>query len=45
MEKDFLVMSKVIREEYSRLCKQRREDIKANWGRRGWGDMETKMDS
>ncbi|KAL3125004.1 hypothetical protein niasHT_009303 [Heterodera trifolii] len=28
MEKDFLVMSKVIREEYSRLCKQRREDIK-----------------
>uniref|UniRef100_A0A183CDP8 PX domain-containing protein n=1 Tax=Globodera pallida TaxID=36090 RepID=A0A183CDP8_GLOPA len=28
MEKDFLLMSKVIREEYNRLCKQRRADIK-----------------
>ncbi|KAI1702116.1 PX domain-containing protein [Ditylenchus destructor] len=28
MEKEFLAMSKIIREEYDRYCKQRREDIK-----------------
>lgn len=28
LEKDFLTMSRVIREEYDRYCKQRRQDIK-----------------
>ncbi|KAI1712090.1 PX domain-containing protein [Ditylenchus destructor] len=28
MEKEFLAMSKIIRDEYDRYCKQRREDIK-----------------
>lgn len=29
MEKDFLTMSRTIRDEYNRYCKHRREDIKA----------------
>lgn len=28
LEKDFLNMSRIIREEYDRYCKQRRQDIK-----------------
>lgn len=29
LEKDFLTMSRIIREEYDCYCKQRRQDIKA----------------